>query len=996
MATLKLETGTGLNNYSSNVVGYESKRHRREMYSFTIPNIHGGLPVLRPKIVSCEVNFDEITTEGNFYHQAGSEIAIYYSVGEGDFDSSIKLGGVTIAQASTAFGAPTPVELTPGKTYTLYVHAEENTYGWYWFGTSSTTLTLGIEYESYTNCTAPDASSIEISPSIQKPGGEITIKWGEGEGGTSNSITGYKVQYKIGSGDWSSAYSTTTASKTITLPTDAARGQTITAQVMSVGTISGYDSPYSGEGGSGRVNNLPEKPTVTEDKDLVPWGGGNVTFTLVAGGVGTGDIGQSASLYYAPSLAGTKTPCVAEFIEEVKASTTYYFWTYDGLEYSDPQASREIKVNSKPTVTLEIENGIATFTNGDNGQPGNNTYTFGFTYNNQDYILSSSKSETTYTIGDMRKQLSDELGSLTDNTTYFYNFWVQRNDGIEESDKDDELAESAEYSLSIPKFTLVNDKGNATFFSKKVTVTLSGDSDGSYNTVALGEGETSTDITSNTATLDTDKDKLGYGKTIEKLWVNDSFYVTLQTTLTKVYAIDIIASGGMASPYTPNPFFTYTSQTLDISLAGRLGAEYGLDGVPNLTVTSSKGTIEDIQGSSGNDNTWTYSISGTDLYELISSGASTLSLVFSIKNKFKDVFRETFSLDLINTAAAVTYFEKPIDLYPGTVDGTTSSIKYPSLNQWEYLKETMPIWLDFSVLAFDAPTFVFEIQNYENSGPDDWKAIKSFEGIEISTDSTLTKYGDISFNTHPNCYYVSGKELIESISEITQNHKVRFRIRIETAGKQETTYDFFDGASLDMKAHRSPQAYFTSAIFTNSNLEAEWVVKDDSGGKITNIGLNIQENSGYVSKQDYPTTTEYTWENFGGFSTDEKNYEFLHIAPILYSKLSTQTTNATGESYVDKFTTYKETTNYIYTVAYNVSPTVSYRANALGINYQNVSTLGNNDAVLALGAYSNRKKVYLIGTEQEATIDILTGALSNFIVDCGSWDDVSDSTTEEI
>jgi hypothetical protein len=65
------------------------------------------------------------------------------------------------------------------------------------------------------------------------------------------------------------------------------------------------------------------------------------------------------------------------------------------LEPSLNYVSKTITVNTKPTVALSISgtqasDETATFTKGDNGQSSNNTYTFGFTYNNQDYTLSSS------------------------------------------------------------------------------------------------------------------------------------------------------------------------------------------------------------------------------------------------------------------------------------------------------------------------------------------------------------------------------------------------------------------------------------------------------------------------------------------------------------------------------------------------------------------------------------------------------------------------------
>ena len=178
-------------------------------------------------------------------------------------------------------------------------------------GTTSKDWALETNYP-YSKCTAPSITS--ITPAIQKPGGKITIQWSAGSGGTANPIASYKVQYKIDNGSWSSAYSSTSTSKEITLPTNATRGGIITARVMAVGTVSGYDSPYSSAGGSSRVNNLPGAPTIVSvDKVLVPSGGATVKFSLKAGGVGTGDTGQTGLLSYSTSLTGTKTPCDKTF-----------------------------------------------------------------------------------------------------------------------------------------------------------------------------------------------------------------------------------------------------------------------------------------------------------------------------------------------------------------------------------------------------------------------------------------------------------------------------------------------------------------------------------------------------------------------------------------------------------------------------------------------------------------------------------------------------------
>jgi hypothetical protein len=148
----------------------------------------------------------------------------------------------------------------------------------------------------------------------------------------------------------------------------------------------------------------------------------------------------------------------------------------------------------------------------------------------------------------MRKQLSDKLGGLTDHTTYYYKFWVYRNDGIENSNK----VITDEYFLSIPEFTLKNDNDEAAPFSKKVTATLSDEQTGNYFEISF------TGATTDGLTLDTTG--LAWGTKIDKLLVNNSFYVTPQTTLHKVYAIDIVPSSGRVSPFNLSTFKTYTTQ----------------------------------------------------------------------------------------------------------------------------------------------------------------------------------------------------------------------------------------------------------------------------------------------------------------------------------------------------------------------------------------------------------------------------------------------------
>lgn len=71
-------------------------------------------------------------------------------------------------------------------------------------------------------------------------------------------------------------------------------------------------------------------------------------------------------------------------------------------------------------------------------------------------------------------------------------------------------------------------------------------------------------------------------------------------------------------------------------------------------------------------------------------------------------------------------------------------------------------------------------------------------------------------------------------------------------------------------------------------------------------------------------------------------------------------------------------------VIYNIVPTVSYRKNHLGIN--TLSPSAHNDSIVYIGSYEKRNKIYFVSSEnQSRIIDIESGGINGFVVDCGSW-----------
>ena len=204
--------------------------------------------------------------------------------------------------------------------------------------------------ESYSACGAP--TTVNTNYSIWKPGGTVSITWGGAEPGTNNAIAGYRVYWKSGGAPTTSSYTNyadvTSSPYSFTVPNE--RGTTYYFKVLTRGTVSGYDSGISSVQATTKVNYLPDAPMVNVSSTRIKSTGGTVTFTTSPGS--DSDSGQNLSVYWADSTNGSKTKVENNTYTTptLSASKTYYFWTYDGLEYSSSYASQSIITNTPPTI----------------------------------------------------------------------------------------------------------------------------------------------------------------------------------------------------------------------------------------------------------------------------------------------------------------------------------------------------------------------------------------------------------------------------------------------------------------------------------------------------------------------------------------------------------------------------------------------------------------------------------------------------------------------
>ena len=136
---------------------------------------------------------------------------------------------------------------------------------------------------SFTACSAP--TSVTASPSNPRRGQTVTISWRGAKGGTKNSINGYDIEYKVGSGSWNSwrSISSTSTSSSTTNSWSQPVGQTGQYRVRTKGTAgSRYYSGWAYSNTITIANTAPTMSSVYCNTTLVPYNsgrGGSASFS---------------------------------------------------------------------------------------------------------------------------------------------------------------------------------------------------------------------------------------------------------------------------------------------------------------------------------------------------------------------------------------------------------------------------------------------------------------------------------------------------------------------------------------------------------------------------------------------------------------------------------------------------------------------------------------------------------------------------------------------
>ena len=703
--------------------------------------------------------------------------------------------------------------------------------------TSRETVAIPTKSYSYTSCSAP--TSVTAS-GIVAPNGEVTVSWSGASGGTSNSISGYDIYWRItsegsapstGTNSGSKSVSTTSSSGSTKINIgNATRGHTVVFGVVTKGSAG--SSYYSGitTGGSVKVNSLPTKPLGgTVSPTLVPASGGTVTFNITPG---TDSDGQTVGLKYATSATGTKTACASSFSLSGVGAGTYYFWSNDGLEDSADYYTVSVSSNTKPTVTIKVTgtqletvntlsnatyilNPTITLTKGNNGQQDNNTYNYYIHYSTDNSswtkkTLWENDSSLTKTIDDVRA-----LGYFTNlaTTSYYYYFSATRNDGMDTSNAVN-TSSTKYYASKRPSllgmyntqnYQNINLSEFQGYFSKALSFKFQRDT--GYNSLKIFSGATQVGTISLAAASDglrgqwlgINLTKGSYTFTGELGHAANNFY-TSKLNLGSSYKIENLEAKNLSASadfqvYTPNVTYDFSIyNTFNVSyeeLNASKYKEYGISDISSsfyarLTIDSAMGKIQPLtiaqratNGSPTTNDTLYFSLTAAQLYAMlptISNKNKTYQGTLTVG--FTDVF-ET------DTSTSINYTIN----YGATPQVTSCSIKVNNskeVNTWEYLKEGMPLTVNGTVKSYNTnPKIQIQINRIKNGVESGYVNFGS--PVDLASKSSSISNTTPSQGT-PTTYTFSNQKII-TVGELTElDYQVNFRVKVITDADSKYHY----------------------------------------------------------------------------------------------------------------------------------------------------------------------------------------------------------------
>lgn len=916
----------------------------------------------------------------------------------------------------------------------------------------------------YTACTAPTSimakdtnnNSVSILPQNE----EVLISWSGAKAGNNNAITKYRVFWKNGGAPTTSSYNgykdVFTTSVKITM--SGARGNNYYFRVQTIGTISGYNSEISSVYTTCKVNQLPSTPTVIPSASIVPSDGGNISFSLNA----TDPDGQTINFYYATTddITAEKTEIQNGGSIEIKSSQTYYFYSYDGLEYSSTFTEQAITLNEKPAININVAGSGTKYTSEllENTDYTNfYTKVLGTATLNKEvgnvywycrYATIPATNETpTWTKVDLGINNTSYEFDLTLNNTLnklsniIYQVGALYNDGVEETDV---VWDSTNFIIAplptigdfINQYETSNiDYSTANHFYNQASVVATKDS--SVTSII-------TNITNN-AIVSTLSDTISNYKTngyfkinITNTNINTVYTLTFTInrvigSVTKTFTItsaglpyksggtiltssDISSQTNILKPYSDSGSFIIALynffETLSYSSAKKNynGTELPTSCLSFDFIKGSK-TLNIIPTYSDNSSASNlYFTYNRDFYKTqLSNGKNPLELDLENTNNidlritFTDVFGQSYSLTKTNyltldfrepfsnnSSLSLLLNNNPISTSNKIQEKDEIGIKFD--------------WYTYNIQVATIQTYIYRSdinvapklnstawEKYQNNSNYQWTIDLGTETTGVSADRT--RYGS--------------KTYTYTVGELNKSNYVFFKIETDINGQKKTfpsnrneligyttqrhvsipdlkvssfSYDEeekeikYIHESYNSGGGNTPgDATDTSNGITKLEIGLQYSTDFSSSANIKYIGTNGGETDDFVSLFTYTNSTDIKEEQT---STAEHTLSFTKESWSYYNfRLVIKTTigSVVKTSYSKEFT------------IYNLTPTVSYRKNQLGINTKPEDVTVGADGVIYIQATTDKKQIYIIGFNHTIKISLEDGSIDGANIDCGTW-----------
>ena len=885
----------------------------------------------------------------------------------------VNSGVITISGSTAITSGDVPIydtdfnqsQLEPNTTYYIFVfdnYGYPQNWGERVFRTENGSLVVATEVEAYTNIKKP--SNIKAAPYYVKPGGSLTVTWTKAEGGTNNPVKDYTLTWKVGNlsktitGITVASVEDPTVSYNITMPNEAIRGESISCSIQANPTQSGYGSEVVTNSAIAKINSLPSAPKVTPFQTIVPSTGGSVSFTLS----GSDPDKQNIS-FKCDGKPITLTDSKIE-IEEITKTTTFSFQINDGLE-DGPTTKITIEVNSKPDFDIEadIKQLTARFEiTPRTGRASDYTYILDYVEDSktQSKTLGTTK-ETSYVINNIRDYGVPAGAS--------FNFRIIRNDGIESCEK----SQSGSTTPEMPSYKGINhshnqsnesfqdyfdnemlplfDFGSETVPFTQIQVTVNGSKPQIYS-IKAGNPYKYIILEETTLSLfprGIENIKMtmifGYNNNFFKQYYIEKSYTRVLNTINNL---------------TMNPFNLFDSTpSLSFAFNNSQSSLYGLTSPPKAFTLVfeedgalvGKTEVTDLTPS-GNDNTLSYNILGSKLYEALkeklTEGRHNVKLKLSFNN-------EVFGMATGETTLIIT--RNPL------VDKPATPVLYAeevNAALWNHLLQGMKIKNEGFYYSAYANNLIAQFWIQRGEG-------RAWEKYGPPMSSTNT--GEVSYGKPLIHSFSSG--LLSIIGPVSSDYEPKVKVQILTQGENSSKES--DELILPIVKRLIPPtiSILSGTYNTDKTVKISYkITKADE-----NWGNNIKAK---IGEEEINVVLKDAYVSFDGT-------EFFNEKDSISVQLeASSTTTATAGS-----ETFQGESDYSLSNSYrvfNIMPTISYRKNRLGINSK-IDSNEDSATVLKISPVSGTTLIRLLTTEdREIIINLSDGTITGLIIDGGTWD----------